>query len=119
MAAPLVAGALLGGGLYYASRVIPRIAQRARAAGAGTAAPHLGQQPYHVFEYGFQKTMTEREALLLLGFAEKEAGGVLRRPAEEDVKQRYRTLMKDFHSDVGGSPYIAMKLNEAKAVLSR
>ncbi|EPY39502.1 DnaJ like protein subfamily C member 19 [Angomonas deanei] len=61
--------------------------------------------------------MSEREAYLLLGFPESQAGAAFRRPPEEEVKKQYRAVMKDFHSDIGGTPFIATKLNEAKDIL--
>lgn len=120
MAAPLLAGILVGCGLYYAGRLAPRVAQRASAAGGAQAARVIRHvRPYHQYEYGFQPTMSEREAYMLLGFKESEAEAVFRRPPPEEVKKRYRNMMKDFHSDVSGTPYIATKLNEAKDTLLR
>jgi DnaJ domain len=37
--------------------------------------------------------------------------------SEDDVKAAYKRLMKDFHPDMGGSDYLAAKINEAKDVL--
>jgi DnaJ homolog subfamily C member 19 len=118
MAAPLVAGIVVGCGLYYVGRLAPRVAKRASAV-SGVANTHAIRhaRPYHQYEYGFQSSMTEREAYLLLGFKENQAEAVFRRPSPEEVKKRYRTMMKDFHSDVSGTPYIATKLNEAKDIL--
>lgn len=110
MAAPIAAGVLIGCAVYYGGRVLPRIAQRATAA----AAYGRVSQPYQRFEYGFQKTMTEREAYLTLGFSEAQASALVSRPSEDEVKQRYRALMKEMHSDVCGTPYVAAKINEAK-----
>ncbi|KAL7701413.1 hypothetical protein N2W54_006787 [Lotmaria passim] len=118
MAAPLIAGILVGCGLYYVGRIAPRVARRASAAsGASTARVIRHTRPYHRYEYGFQSAMSEREAYMLLGFKAKEAEAVFRRPPPEEVKKRYRAMMKDFHSDVSGTPYIATKLNEAKDTL--
>ncbi|KAG5503534.1 hypothetical protein JKF63_05674 [Porcisia hertigi] len=121
MALPIAAGILFGCGIYYISRVGPRIAQRVSTAGAQSASSLLlkNAKPYHKFEYGFQPTMTEYEAYMLLGFKENEANATFRHPAREEVKKRYRTMMKDFHSDIGGSAYIATKLNEAKDTIMK
>ncbi|GET89041.1 hypothetical protein, conserved [Leishmania tarentolae] len=118
MVLPIIAGILAGCGIYYAFRVGPRIAQRVSAS-APNASPRFlkSAKPYHKFEHGFQSPMTEYEAYMLLGFKENEAGAIFRRPAPEEVKKRYRGMMKDFHSDVSGTPYIATKLNEAKDIL--
>ncbi|CAG9574668.1 conserved hypothetical protein [Leishmania major strain Friedlin] len=119
MVLPIIAGILFGCGIYYASRVGPRIAQRVSASSAQNASPRFlkSAKPYHKFEYGFESPMTEYEAYMLLGFKETEAGAIFCRPAPDEVKKRYRTMMKDFHSDVSGTPYIATKLNEAKDIL--
>lgn len=53
---------------------------------------------------------------MLLGFGDK-VSRIRNRPSEEDVKKRYRNLMKELHSDVNGSPYVATKLNQAKETL--
>jgi DnaJ-class molecular chaperone len=53
--------------------------------------------------------MTRQEALRVLGL---EATAT-----QEDVQREYRRLMKKLHPDLGGSSYLAAKLNEAKEVL--
>ncbi|KAG5477849.1 hypothetical protein LSCM1_05151 [Leishmania martiniquensis] len=119
MALPILAGILVGCSIYYASRVGPRIAQRVSTSGAHIASSHFlsNAKPYHKFECGFHSPMTEYEAYMLLGFKEDEVGPIFQRPTPEEVKKRYRKMMKDFHSDASGTPYIAAKLNEAKDIL--
>jgi DnaJ-like protein len=56
------------------------------------------------------KRMTRREALEVLGLHEGAS--------KDDVVREYRRLMKRLHPDVGGSSYLATKLNEAREVLS-
>lgn len=128
MAAPIIAGLAFGCGVYYLGRVGPRIAARVVAAERARTQQNLSTfirnrgtlLPYHTYEYAFSPTMTEEEATQLLGFSSEHTGGVLRtRPTPEQVKQRYRELIKDFHSDVAGSPLLATKINEARDILSR
>jgi DnaJ-like protein len=54
--------------------------------------------------------MSRREALEVLGLPEGAS--------KDEVLREYRRLMKRLHPDVGGSSYLATKLNEAREVLS-
>jgi hypothetical protein len=54
--------------------------------------------------------MTRREALEVLGLDAQAT--------PEDVHREYRRLIKKIHPDLGGSTYLAAKVNEAKDVLS-
>lgn len=55
--------------------------------------------------------MTREEALQVLGLTSSATA--------EDVTREYRRLMKKIHPDLGGSSYLAAKINEAREVLSR
>lgn len=55
--------------------------------------------------------MTRREALLILGLRESAAQDAQR------VKDAHRRIMLANHPDSGGSPYISVKVNEAKDML--
>lgn len=54
--------------------------------------------------------MSRQEALQVFGLDESAT--------REDVQREYRRLMRQVHPDLGGSGYLAAKLNEAKDVLS-
>ena len=54
--------------------------------------------------------MTRQEALQVFGLDESAT--------HEDVQREYRRLMRKVHPDLGGSSYLAAKINEAKDVLS-
>lgn len=70
------------------------------ASSSGSAAGN-GRQPGR---------MTRREALQVFGLDENAT--------QEDVQREYRRLMRKVHPDLGGSGYLAAKINEAKDVLS-
>ncbi|CUS24981.1 LAQU0S23e00364g1_1 [Lachancea quebecensis] len=62
---------------------------------------------------GFSTRMTEAEALLILGISSSELA-VLN---EQLLKRKHRRAMVQNHPDRGGSPFLAMKINEARDVL--
>ena len=64
---------------------------------------------YSFYDGGFRTSMTKREAALILG---------VREGANKDRIQRaHRKMMVINHPDTGGSPYISLKVNEAKELL--
>lgn len=62
-------------------------------------------------EGGFRPVMDKKEASMILGVRENAS--------KEKIMARYRTLMKSNHPDLGGSPFISSKINEAKELLSK
>lgn len=61
------------------------------------------------YEGGFDQTMSPREAAQILGCRESAC--------KEQIMERYRILIKLNHPDIGGSPLIASKINDAKMLL--
>lgn len=62
---------------------------------------------------GFEQVMSKREAALILGvrldfFDFRESA-----PSKK-IKEAHRRIMTLNHPDRGGSPYLALKINEAK-----
>jgi hypothetical protein len=71
--------------------------------GSGHSSP--GQSPVRR-----PQRMSRQEALQVFGLDEGAS--------REDVQREYRRLMRQVHPDLGGSSYLAAKINEAKDVLS-
>ncbi len=63
---------------------------------------------WHV-QGGFLPEMTKREAAQILGM--RESAG------EDRIREAHLRIMKANHPDLGGSSYIAEKVNEAKDML--
>lgn len=62
---------------------------------------------------GFDHSMTEREALLILGIEANDISGL----TKDNLRQRYRKLMVMNHPDKKGSIYLSQKINQAKEIL--
>ena len=73
--------------------------------------PHAAAGSARFHEGGFLDKMDRREAALILGVRDGAT--------KERVQLRYRQLMKVNHPDLGGSPYVSTKINEAKELLSK
>lgn len=65
------------------------------------------------FPGGFNHKMTENELLLILNITRDEILHV----NEKMLKRKHRQCMLLNHPDKGGSPYLAMKINQAKELL--
>jgi DnaJ family protein C protein 19 len=103
----IAAGAL---GLKYAIRALKQLKP-----GQGTPITDVNEAVERMrgtfYEGGFEKDMSKREAALILGCRETAT--------RERIMDRYRLLMKLNHPDLGGSPHLSTKVNEAKELLSR
>ncbi len=89
-------------------RLVPLVQQWQRQqAGQGASTGNGGSSAR---EGASARRMSRREALEVLGLDD--------RATREDVQREYRRLIKRLHPDLGGSTYLAAKLNEARDVLS-
>lgn len=97
-------------------RFLPLLSSFRRGAdmpGAGPGGRPFGSSPGDAGPSGSSgrsQRMTRQEALQVFGLDEQAT--------REDVQREYRRLMRKIHPDLGGSSYLAAKLNEAKDVLS-
>ena len=92
--------AMAGKGALYMYRSV-------KAGGAVSGAAKVGQY----YKGGFEKAMTTREASLILGVRESSD--------EAKILAAHRKMMANNHPDLGGSTYLATKVNEAKEMLTK
>lgn len=83
-------------------------------------APHKDAEMHrflrqHYPPLGFAPTMTEQEALLIMGIE----GSSILSADRKLLKERYRKLMVANHPDKQGSQYLSQKINQAKDVLDK
>ncbi|QLQ80678.1 hypothetical protein HG537_0E00310 [Torulaspora globosa] len=71
------------------------------------------RQRLEAYRGGFNPKMTESEAILVLDVSPEEIEIL----DEGLLKRKHRNAMLRNHPDKGGSPYLAMKINEAREVL--
>eukprot|EP00823_Brevimastigomonas_motovehiculus_P009494 TRINITY_DN9167_c0_g1_i1.p1 TRINITY_DN9167_c0_g1~~TRINITY_DN9167_c0_g1_i1.p1 ORF type:complete len:149 (-),score=24.66 TRINITY_DN9167_c0_g1_i1:105-515(-) len=106
----LTGGAFVLLGIKYGARAFPQAARRAAEAveKEAIADASYGKKFYYG---GFEPQMSRREAALILGCRESAT--------KERIMERYRVLMRLNHPDLGGSPYVSTKINEAKDFLAK
>ncbi|SCU84373.1 LAME_0C09230g1_1 [Lachancea meyersii CBS 8951] len=88
--------------------------QRQSSLRYGNLSPQLKSR-LSQYSGGFNLKMKESEALLILGID----GNEIQRLDIELIKRKHRKAMLHNHPDRGGSPFLAMKVNEARDVLSQ
>ncbi|CAR26873.1 hypothetical protein ZYGR_0I01450 [Zygosaccharomyces rouxii] len=71
------------------------------------------QRKLNEYPGGFNPRMTESEAFLILNISPTE----IEQLDEKMLKRKHRRAMVQNHPDKGGSPYLAIKINEARDVL--
>ena len=91
---------MMGKGALYMYRAV-------KSGSAVSGAAKVGQY----YKGGFEKTMTMREASLILGIRESSE--------EAKILAAHRKMMANNHPDLGGSTYLATKVNEAKEMLTK
>ena len=96
----MVGTAMAGKGAIYIYRAV-------KGGSAVSGATKVGQY----YKGGFEKTMTTREAALILGVRESSD--------EAKILAAHRKMMANNHPDLGGSTYLATKVNEAKEMLTK
>ena len=106
MATPLAIGvgiAVTATAGRFAYKAFQKYAQTPRLASSVSSKFYKG---------GFDAKMNRREASLILGLRET---GLTR----DKLKEAHRRVMLANHPDRGGSPYLALKINEAKELLDK
>lgn len=71
----------------------------------------VGSPFTYYYQGGFQDKMGRREAALILNVYEHSP--------KEQIRDAHKKIMLLNHPDRGGSPYLASKINEAKALLEK
>lgn len=111
----VVAGALAAGArtaipLLQSWALLRRLTESQAGAGSASAGAARGAGSAGDPPRGRPERMSRQEALQILGLDATAT--------RDDVQREYRRLMKRLHPDLGGSSYLAAKLNEARDVLS-
>jgi DnaJ homolog subfamily C member 19 len=96
---------LIGAGVTLAALAGRAAIRAAVKSGVGSMTP--GTSKY--IRGGFEPNMSSREAIQILGLKDGSSN--------DSIKKQHRTLLFANHPDKGGSPYLALKVNEAKALL--
>ena len=99
MSTPIILGLAVGASAFIARKAI-------QMAGQYKIAGRFGKYP----KGGFSQKMTKSDAQQILGINTNF-------PPKSLVNERHRNLMRYNHPDLGGSPLISSKINEAKKAL--
>eukprot|EP00699_Malawimonas_sp_californiana_P000425 EC713585.1.p1 GENE.EC713585.1~~EC713585.1.p1 ORF type:complete len:113 (+),score=16.69 EC713585.1:29-367(+) len=104
MATPFIIG-VGAAGVALVARFGIKAFKSLKGAGGGAG------KPKQFYPGGFDQQMNRKEARLILGLKENES------PTPEVIRDAHKRLMKLNHPDLGGTAYIATKVNEAKEFL--
>lgn len=85
----------------------------AAAAAAAASASYHSNRKFH--PGGFDPKMTVAEAIDVLGLDSMSQHSL----TQSHIKKTHRQIMIRNHPDRGGSPYLAMKINEARDILDQ
>ena len=99
MSTPIVIGLAVGAAALIAKKGL-------QMAGQYKVAGRFGKYP----KGGFPHQMTKIDARQILGIETSN-------PPKSLINERHRSLMRYNHPDLGGSPLISSKINEAKKIL--
>ena len=113
LAAAIGVGIFAIGSKYVNRAVAARNAMKNSASNMNTTksgtSNFFGSWGKRYYEGGFEDKMTRREASRILGCRASAT--------KERINKRYRILMRLNHPDLGGSPFLTAKVNEAKVLL--
>ncbi|KAJ9466274.1 Mitochondrial import inner membrane translocase subunit TIM14 [Diplonema papillatum] len=105
----LIAVSLAAVSGLYAARIGLRVAQQVLHPTAGANYEKGGKDEFMQHMGGFDDRMTADEARKVLGVSSLASA--------DEIKKTHRALMMRNHADQGGSPFLASKINEARATL--
>lgn len=106
----LVVVLALRSGLIWLAVAVASVWGVTRVLSAGAANKRAGSEPAP--RQGQRRSLMSRaDALAILGLGPQAT--------EAQVQERYKQLMRDAHPDHGGDPDLAVKLNQAKEVLTK
>lgn len=98
--------------------ILPKVEPSSKGPDMRFASSRLDSQLQQRLEsyYGsFRPRMNETEALLILNISTQEISKL----DTDMLKRKHRAALLQNHPDKGGSPYLSMKINEARDLLAK